>query len=361
MAKDDKTKIVKKYECSKCNGTGKKKHVCSECNGTGKQTCSKCGGEGKRKCPHCNGTGHACPVCSRGKVDKTRWINCRHCNGEGYHYDDHGRKRNCPICDGRGQVKETYKEICPNCNGDYTNTDHVCDRCHGKKEISCDKQEDCSHCGGKGRWTEKCPSCGGKGRWSETFDKVSNSNLRLFKAFSILFGFTGLQYLYIKRVGLFVFQFLSFLVLGSLLMFTDPILAVVSRFGINLKDYIGLPMLILGVPNVLMTLIGYFLVKRDGNGGMLKNDYKKGWFWLFFLLFGFTGAHLAYTKERVLIIARLLFVTNITLQCLESGASIAKINIVAVFCVGLVISVVELIGAKIINAIFGTKFLSKDK
>ena len=227
-------------------------------------------------------------------------------------------------------MKETYKEICPNCHGDYTNTDHVCGRCGGEKEISCAKHE-------------KCPSCGGKGRWSETLDKESSCNLRLFKAFSLLFGFTGLQYLYIKRVGLFVFQFLSFLILGSLLMFEDPISAVVSRYGINLKDYIGLPMLILGAPNVLMTLIGYFLVKRDGNGGMLKNDYKKGWFWLFFLLFGLTGAHLAYTKERVLLIAHLLFVTNITLQCLESGASIAKIcdNIVPIFCFGLVISVVE--------------------
>lgn len=336
MAKDEKTKIVKKY-------------VCSTCHGTGEVTCSKCRGKGKRTCPHCNGTGHACPVCSHGKVEKTRWINCKECHGKGYTIRrSTGDRYDCGVCQGRGQVKETYKEICPNCHGDYTNTDHVCGRCGGEKEISCAKHE-------------KCPSCGGKGRWSETFDKVSSCNLRLFKVFSILFGFTGLQYLYIKRVGLFVFQFLSFLILGSLLMFEDPISAVVSRFGINLKDYIGLPMLILGAPNVLMTLIGYFLVKRDGNGGMLKNDYKKGWFWLLFLLFGFTGAHLAYTKERVLLIVRLLFVTNITLQCLESGASIAKINIVAVFFVGLVISVVELIGAKIINSFFDTKFLSKDK
>jgi hypothetical protein len=356
MAKDDKTKIVKKYVCSTCGGTGKKKHVCSKCNGTGKLTCSKCDGEGKRKCPHCNGTGHACPVCSNGKVEKTRWINCRHCNGEGYHYDDDGRKCNCSICDGRGQVKETYEEICPNCNGDYTNTDHVCDKCHGKKEISCDKQEDCWLCDGKGKWTEKCPSCGGKGRWSETFDKVSSCNLRLFKVFSILFGFTGLQYLYIKRVGLFIFQFLSFLILGSLLMFENPISAFVSRYGINLKDYIGLPILILGVLNVLMTLIGYFFVKRDGDSGKLKNDYKKGWFWLLFLLFGFTGAHLAYTKERVLLIVHFVLVTTPTI-----GIAFCGPGIIPALGFGLLASVKEAIVAIIINAIFNAKFLSKDK
>jgi hypothetical protein len=146
-------------------------------------------------------------------------------------------------------------------------------------------------------------------------------------------------------------------------MFTEPVSAFVSRYGVNLKDYIGLPILFLGVPSLLITLIGFFIVKRDGNGGMLKNDYKKGWFWLFFLLFGLTGAHLAYTKERVLLIAHLLFVTNITLQILESGASIAKIcdSIVPIFCFGLVISVVELVGSKIINAFFETTFLSKDK
>ena len=81
MSKEDKTKVVKKY-------------VCSTCHGTGQVTCSKCGGKGERKCPHCDGTGHACPVCSRGYVKKTRWINCKDCSGTGY--SEYGYNHKCP-------------------------------------------------------------------------------------------------------------------------------------------------------------------------------------------------------------------------------------------------------------------------
>ena len=125
-----------------------KKNECKKCKGTGTVSCSHCGGDGKVTCNECNGTGKGkkiCPGCNRGKISKSRWINCKKCHGSGQiasewvkcdHCGDRtleelhakgsrcrscsiGRYREemweCPDCDGRGQVKDTYYEFCPNC------------------------------------------------------------------------------------------------------------------------------------------------------------------------------------------------------------------------------------------------------
>ena len=168
-------------ECEKCNGIGeipcsvcegKKTEPCKKCTGTGKVSCGRCDGHGRVSCGSCYGTGKkVCPVCYKGKVKKTRWINCSRCGGDGRSHEDGCV---CRWCDGRGQVEETYFEICPNCHGDYSNYSKapcdnckgngvfICSTCHGEKKIECKECKgtghlQCSHC--KGRGTEKCPDC----------------------------------------------------------------------------------------------------------------------------------------------------------------------------------------------------------
>ena len=96
--------------CSKCGG--KKEVKCEECNGTGRHECHSCSGSGKERCSRCGGSGNEisiCPVCDHGKVERSRWINCRSCHGTGIRgYSTSGEPRHCYSCDGRGQVKETY-------------------------------------------------------------------------------------------------------------------------------------------------------------------------------------------------------------------------------------------------------------
>ena len=173
-------------ECEKCHGTGKetcskcdgkKKVKCDECNGSGKHQCHSCSGSGKETCSRCGGTGNeikTCPVCDHGKVEKTRWINCSKCHGSGIEgYSHSGHPYSCSRCNGRGQVKETYHEICPNCHGEYRKNlgtckscggtgRRTCSSCGGKKVVQCDKcsgtgQADCPTCNGMG--VVKCHDC----------------------------------------------------------------------------------------------------------------------------------------------------------------------------------------------------------
>ena len=255
---------------------------CSHCHGTGKVTCSLCNGRGKRRCRDCKGSGHSCPVCSHGKVEKTRWINCEHCAGRGYGYVN-GERRTCGRCDGRGQVKEKYMTLCPNCHGDYQNEKYICRSCGGEGIVSCSKTERCSVCDGTGK-----------------VDKVSKCNLRLFRAFSMAFGFSGLQYLYVGRWFLFLLQFVTFALFTAIVLLLDPNGAIVTyaaRFCLAGSDATSVKLqieLLFGLLLVLNLLIGMFTIKRDRQGGLLSHDFKKGWFWVFFLLFGVTGTHLAY-------------------------------------------------------------------
>ena len=275
-----------------------KKVTCSYCHGSGKVTCSYCNGRGKIKCPDCKGSGHSCPVCSHGEVKKTRWINCDRCSGKGYRYDG-GYQSSCYHCGGRGQIKETYNEICPNCHGDYQNKKYECRVCGGSGTVSCAK-------------TERCFACDGTGKVNVS----SKCNLRLFRAFSMAFGFSGLQYAYVGRWFLFVLQLVSFMVFGTVVVYFDPVLSFASRFGID-EDYLRMFRIFMGAIVLVNMVLGMFLVKCDGKGGMLNEKYKRGWFWIFLLLFGLTGAHLAYAankKETLILCLAYAFVVVFSLS-----------------------------------------------
>ncbi len=191
--------ILAKYNCKTCRdkGTvtcptcgGKKEFECSNCHGKGHlDSCADCGSTGKVACSTCEGSGKVgvdCPVCDHGKVKKTRWINCKLCKGTGSWKDpcwevceecgDLHQKGNgfacrhcgsgkfrpiaktCSRCDGRGQVKETYSEICPACHGDYKGYkgEKSCGSCGGTGKRTC------SSCNGSGK--KKCEKCGGRGK-----------------------------------------------------------------------------------------------------------------------------------------------------------------------------------------------------
>ena len=154
--------------CSYCNGTRKVK--CGTCKGYGSfLNCPACNSTGEVKCSFCDGTGYAkreCPVCDwRGKIEKTRWINCSRCHGKGVLEKTIGQIRrgdpatSCPVCDGRGQVKETYEELCPSCHGVHFLQSNVkCAHCSGTGKAVCGK------CGGSGH--QKCTTCNGTGHVS---------------------------------------------------------------------------------------------------------------------------------------------------------------------------------------------------
>lgn len=230
-----------------------RKVTCPKCHGKGETTCSRCGGKGVRTCHRCHGTGHACPVCSGFGIGKNP-----------------------------GYVKDQYGDwvYCPNCHGDYKNKKYECEICGGSGKVSCKK-------------TETCPACDGTGE----VNVASKCNLRLFRAFSMTFGFSGLQYAYVGRWFLLVLQLVSFMVFGGVVVYFDPVLSFGSRFGID-KDCLRMFQIFMGAIVLGNMVLGMFLVKCDGKGGVLNDEYKRGWFWTFLLLFGFTGAHLAYAANK---------------------------------------------------------------
>ena len=144
--------------CPQCGGD--KKVKCEKCKGKGRfRNCNTCGDTGNLPCSFCDGTGHeskVCPVCDHGRVKKTRWINCDRCHGKGVVTLFSGRTQDCRHCGGRGQVRETYYDICPNCHGEYKRkTETPCWHCNGTGTMKC------GHCGGTGH--AKCKECGGTG------------------------------------------------------------------------------------------------------------------------------------------------------------------------------------------------------
>ena len=85
----------------------------------------------------------------------------------------------CWECGGRGQVKETYKDICPNCHGEYEReTDKPCKKCGGTGKVKCDRCDGTGHakckaCGGRGK--VECEKCNGEG--SITVDSATTLKL----------------------------------------------------------------------------------------------------------------------------------------------------------------------------------------
>ena len=160
MNEKEKYYGIGKIVCPDCGGN--KEVTCGSCKGHGRLSdCNKCDSTGKVDCPICGGTGEEisiCPVCNKGKIKKTRWINCDWCHGRGYYtgpgYEHHPE---CGGCHGRGQVEEEYEEYCPNCHGEYRRrTGKSCKKCDGSGKV------ECSGCNGTGR--AKCKACGGRGK-----------------------------------------------------------------------------------------------------------------------------------------------------------------------------------------------------
>ena len=80
------------------------------------------------------------------------------------------------------------------------------------------------------------------------------------------------------------------------------------------------------------------------------------------VLFGFTGAHLAYTKERLLLGVHLIWITVPVAALLAVGAITNDgLGIGAVLLMSFFASYIEASVAKCINLLFGTSFLDKDK
>lgn len=170
MSTCEKCHGTHKIECPECHG--EKKVTCEKCHGKGTfKNCNRCGSSGKVTCSVCDGTGEAtedCPVCSYGKVWKSRWINCARCHGTGINgHSPSGRPYNCGRCGGRGQVEEKYQEICPNCHGEYKRkTGKPCKHCGGSGEETCSRchgtgHARCQECDGTGK--AKCDKCDGEG------------------------------------------------------------------------------------------------------------------------------------------------------------------------------------------------------
>ena len=202
--------------------------------------------------------------------------------------------------------------------------------------------------------------CDGTGK----VDKVSKCNLRLFRAFSLAFGFSGLQYLYVGRWFLFLLQFVTFALFTAIVLLLDPNGAIVTyaaRFCLAGSDATSVKLqieLLFGLLLVLNLLIGMFAIKRDKQGGLLSDDYKHGWFWTFFVLFGFTGAHLAYIKSRFLLGVHLIFVSCPTMFILLCSRDISSFDeftqlVVAGIGAGFIAAFLEVVLLAIVGKVKG--------
>lgn len=361
-------------ECEKCHGEGtipcsackgKKTESCKKCKGTGKVTCYHCDGDGVVTCGECYGTGKKlCPVCCKGKVKKKRWINCSACHGTGQvedwkflccvscgierlreKFDKLGECptcgsragtrpafKSCEDCDGRGQVEETYYELCPNCHGDYANYSKdacpkcdgdgtlTCGACHGEKFQKCGDCKGsghvtCSHCKGSGKG--RCPDCerrekerqereaAQKRREAERVERVKQAAIETERARQ------AKQHQAEERrdtyIGcgclLAVIAVVAFVIWWWIEGLTIAALSEMWTKAINCVGGVG------GIATLVCGLAALFfvwkLVKRM-KGSAKKSaakstSSKKRWkFVVLGLLFGFLGVHLAYAKRWTL-------------------------------------------------------------
>lgn len=334
--------------CKECGG--KKKFRCDNCNGTGQVECSKCN-DGKQKCTACGGTGKVkidCPVCWHGKVEKERWINCQHCSGEGYRYVD-GERRRCVVCNGRGQVKETYEEICPNCHGDWKGfkgrrTCHVCsgtgkmecEECHGTKKVCCKScdgtgKKNCGWCSGKG--VVVCRECETK-TWNTAVgdrDEIKSSDKKrdLYFMLGMTLGLLGVHYAYIRRWGMMLVQ-LSLTLCGLLQIVVSswnayvcdwmmPISSKLNDVGISwLGCAVRYPVLTVAV---VLWITGVGFVRKDGANQKVRHDWPTRKMFIAMMIVQIVpiivlrsllpaafGIHLLYSGKRNLFYINLVFV-----------------------------------------------------
>lgn len=127
------------FTCRTCDGKGYYYTTCSLCGGSGSRTCSSCGGSGDVVCSRCGGSGSYTETVIVDYEEKTstRW-------------------ETCPVCQGRGTVKDTDED------GNPVEIECVCDGgqyevevtektpIYGEETFSCSTTETCSSCGGSG-------------------------------------------------------------------------------------------------------------------------------------------------------------------------------------------------------------------
>ncbi len=378
-----------KEQCRRCYGKGviickecegKKEFKCDRCNGTGHVECHKCD-DGKVACTTCGGTGKVkvdCPVCLHGKIEKERWINCAHCSGAGYGYVD-GERRICGVCFGRGQVKETYEEICPNCHGDWRGfkgwqTCHVCSgtgkvacgECHGTREVSCVScdglgKKKCSYCSGEG--VVACPEC--EARTMNKFfaenkqSKPSDKKRDSFFVLGMTLGLFGVHYAYIRRWYMCLCQLL--LTVGGLLQFfvptwhecvsnlMMPLSSKLSDIGLQwLGCAVHYPILLIAV---VWWLIGVGFVRKDGA------NCKVTYYWptkkLFIIMMivqvipiivlrslvpAVFGIHLLYAGKRVLFYVNLAIILFIEIARIVGWGAMNTWGAVAIYSCWFIVS-----------------------
>ena len=334
--------------CKECEG--KKTFTCDKCNGTGQVKCSRCD-DGKQKCTVCGGTGKVrkdCPVCTHGKIIKDRWINCAHCSGDGYGYVD-GERRTCHVCDGRGQVKEKYEEICPNCHGDWKGfkgkqTCHVCsgtgkmdcEECHGTRKVRCSScdgsgKKNCGRCSGKG--VVVCPACEAK-TWNAAVAeckqiKSSDKKRDCLFILGMTLGLLGVNYAYIRRWRMMLIQ-LALTICGLVQFFVPswdayvfnlmlPICSKLNDIGFQCLGYaVRYPVLLVAV---IWWIIGVGFVRKDGANQKVVHDWPTRKFFIAMTIVQITpiillrsllpaafGIHLLYAGRRNLFYINLVFV-----------------------------------------------------
>ncbi len=371
-----------KKECSTCHGagvvtcpncSGKKELECSNCHGKGHfDTCSHCRSTGKETCSDCGGTGKVgvdCPVCHHGYIQRTRMVNCSRCLGKGAIYYDnngnltdergaarsHGRRRICPTCEGRGQVEESYDDICPKCNGDYKGSkgektcgscggtgERICSSCDGSGKMKCrvcggSGKNDCHKCSGTG--SVKCPEC--KKREKAERQRIakeqeaekrrkekaaaaerertrpSYQNRARFMMLGVVFGLSGVHYAYIRRWFLFLIQLaltgfgVAQCMIPSLgqpvTNFLLPHIEKLEEAGLYcLGDALRHPVLLLALA---WSLLGAILVRKDGTNHKMRYDPEK-WGFVFLALvqlglmlcaFGKTGFDAESIRRSILV------------------------------------------------------------
>lgn len=340
-------------ECEKCHGTGRvtcskcggeKEVKCEKCNGKGTfRNCSKCDSTGKVDCPSCDGSGEEisiCPVCNKGKIKKTRWINCDLCHGKGYYtgpgFEHHPK---CVGCHGRGQVEDVYEDICPNCHGEYKRkTGKPCKKCGGTGKVGCPRcggtgHAKCQDCSGSGK--VKCDNCSGVGETrcpdcekrereakekrereareakerrekKEAAEKAAKERRDAIQGCGCIIALVAI-------VGFLVWWWLEGFKAAALPGMWEQAKNFVGGSGGVAKIVGGLVVLFLGW-KVMAT------IKRKGGGSDVSTSPKKRWkFVVLGLLFGFFGAHFAYAKRWFLFL--LLWAAFITGGMMSGGKS----------------------------------------
>lgn len=323
-------------ECEKCHGTGKvtcpkcggKKEVkCEECNGTGRHECHSCSGSGKERCSRCGGSGNEisiCPVCYRGKVERSRWINCACCHGKGVvYYGSNPHPYSCEECDGRGQVKETYEIECPHCKGAYRQEVGTCKKCGGTGRQTCsscggEKIVQCRECSGKGIHDchncksvgrVKCPNCekreqeakekkerieaAKRRKWQEAADRAREIAQRKSERNDAMLG-CGCLLAIIAVIGFFIWWWVEGLTMSALPGMWEQVKNMIAEGALGTAAKLG--------GAVVVLLIALSLIKRiKGKKGDVSTSPKKRWkFVVLGILFGFFGIHLAYAKRWLL-------------------------------------------------------------